>query len=277
MTVDIETLKHRVVRIARQQAHERAHYLKSGFGHKFNREGTRLDAMEGRLRAASFVVRGSAVPNVPDYVTYAARSQSESLGHRICAGRCGFYRDVAARAAAGLIGDPDSERHLRHPRHLLWLRPKNRAEAQERVYGECCIGYRHFDCAGFVDWCIWTVLSPVFPRGITYNVGGWRGERSHRFNWRSQGIEAGDILFADSADDVDTVPEDHIGIAVSSTEVAHAAGHEWGVQITPIRSSGMRGGNIVWADEARRLDSFLRTAMRQAEQRGVDLEAAADQ
>jgi hypothetical protein len=61
---------------ARRQFSEGAHYIKRGYGHRFNAQGQRVDdVVPGREAAVQFVLTGGGSSGVPDYVRFAAKSE----------------------------------------------------------------------------------------------------------------------------------------------------------------------------------------------------------
>jgi hypothetical protein len=228
----------RVVAEARTQFQQGAHYIKVGYGHMFDAQGHQVDDVI-RAPAVQFIVSGGQrprVPDVPDYVRFAATSVLE--GRRICAGRCGLVGQNPS-----LAGNPDNASDLAAPTQHFWRRPKNYATHRVVVIGECCVMKRHFDCLGFVVWCFWKATgNPSGPAGFPY----FQNQFTRPLNRGQVPLLPGDVLFSRTSEDGASTDLTHIGIAVSATEVAHAAGHMWGVQITPIGHSGERGGNIVW-------------------------------
>jgi cell wall-associated NlpC family hydrolase len=166
-------------------------------------------------------------------VRFAATSVIEGQ-RRICSGRC-------SRPQLPALGDPDNAAHLGAPQDYCWARPRNLPDLTEEVRGECCIGKRHFDCVGFVSWCFWKALGNAFPANLaTADVGQWKAY------WRTTvprtgPFQVGDLLFDRG--------EDHIGVVISPTEVAHSAGYRWGVRCALISDNiyGNTGGHWVSA------------------------------
>ena len=215
-----------LVQEARRQVNEGAHYIKRGFGQRRDINGNLTDGgVPGRERAVRMITDSPrGVGGIPSYVRYAA--WSDLGGRRVCAGRCHKVGNEATLP----VGDPDDPAHLAAPTQYVWRRPENRAENRIEVLGECCVGKRHFDCFGFVNYCYWCALGAHFP-GDPAGMGppGWRHPRcSSEVNRFAAPVQSGDILFLDTR---------HMGMAISPTQVAHAAGYYWGVQITPINGA----------------------------------------
>ena len=119
------------------------------------------------------------------------------------------------------------------------------------MVGECCVGKRHFDCIGFVNWCFWRAMGNNFPgparnsqrAGFT-GIAMWRGSLCREINRAREQLETGDLLF-----DAELT---HIGVVISATEVAHTAGHRWGVQVTQVSGPIYPHGAGAWRPDARR-------------------------
>ena len=229
-----------IVEAALREEREGAHYLKRGYGHKFDAEGNLTGGIvDGREpTSVQFIGRTIAafiVNQVPPdaratarRVRFAATSFMEG-SRRICSGRCD-------RPQVSGVGDPDNPQHLSQPQNYCWVRPRNLPEMTQEARGECCIGKRHFDCTGFVSWCFWKALGAEFPRHLaTSTVSQWKAWARQRLPMSGPFLP-GDLLFDQG--------ERHIGVVVSATEVAHSAGYRWGVRRTPISGQiyGDRGG-----------------------------------
>jgi cell wall-associated NlpC family hydrolase len=150
---------------------------------------------------------------VPDYARFAATSILAGQ-RRVCSGRLAMPQAPHADAM-----DPTC---LLNPTRYSWERPENLPRDVRRgFWGECCVNYRHFDCLGFVTWVFWKSMGEHFPRNfLTKTVAEWQSD-CRTFTGP---LQIGDVLFDDGLQ--------HVGIVVSPTEVAHAAGYRWGVQRT---------------------------------------------
>jgi cell wall-associated NlpC family hydrolase len=83
------------------------------------------------------------------------------------------------------------------------------------VLGESCEGVRHFDCIGFVNYC----LSVVLCRRVQHSIGQWRRqtnaeEITQPGNIHPGDIQPGDILIGGN--------DTHIGFATGDGYVIHA-------------------------------------------------------
>jgi cell wall-associated NlpC family hydrolase len=251
-----------VVAEARRHVAEGAHYIKKGYGHKFNLQAARIDdVVPGRDAAVRLFARGGQM-GLPAYVRFAARS--ELGGIRVCAGRCFKFN----REGVGMpTGDPDNATHLATPERYVWRRPLNFANAPRQVLGECCAMKRHFDCIGFVSYCFWKTMSYP-PNAGFVSIENWKDTYSTPLAPLSQ-LQPGDILFSSTgsslpAYDYDDRPRvtplgtfTHIGIAISSSMVIHSAGCELGVMITEISSATLPNGDTMrWETEGGRPRCF---------------------
>jgi cell wall-associated NlpC family hydrolase len=249
-----------------------AHYIKRGFGHKFTPAGVRIDdVVEGREAAVSLAIPGRSL-GLPPGVVFVARSQEGGI--RVCAGRS-FLFD---RRATGMrTGDPDNPDHRRAPELYLWRRPLNFANATEaarsgrppprNVIGECCVMKRHFDCIGFVSYCFWKVMG--YPPGAGFiSIENWKDNFTTPVAPLTA-LQPGDILF--SSENSSLAPYNyrertrptppgtftHIGIALSATQVVHAAGCELGVMVTEIANPILPNGDAMhWEPEGGRPRCF---------------------
>ena len=251
----MSALRDAVVRLAAAQAGAGHHYLKCGVGQQFDADGHSLGGeISGRANSVQFFSRGGSPTWMPRELRFVA--WSILLGKKICAGRCNVITQNQT-----LAGNPDDYPPLSpgspappaasNPAGKLWWRPRDDPDGQ-RMLCECCIGKRHFDCIGFVNWCFWTVVHAPDITGTTM-ITEWKNL------WTTpiapNQIEAGDILFADN--------DRHIGIAVSPTHVVHAAGHHLGVMVDSLGSSpghSWRDGRVARCCTRNRRSTPLRHA-----------------
>ena len=95
---------------------------------------------------------------------------------------------------------------VRWPRHLVLSNDK-------RVrWGESCLNVHHFDCSGFVDWC----LSKAIGKRIRYySIGMWRAELKScgALPIDVQSAQAGDLIFR----------KGHMGLFAEPGIVVHAS------------------------------------------------------
>lgn len=152
-------------------------------------------------------------PNLHQPIMYAAWCRVD--GDKVCAGRT-MVAEVKTLAKGDTLNmtPPD-------PSLYSWPRPSGVINAPTKVYGESCFGVRHFDCIGFVNYCISVAHKPVWfsiPNCINQTQ-----EVPLTDTW------AGDIL---------TIGESHIGIATGNGMAVHARSTEWGVCETAVAGGG---------------------------------------
>jgi cell wall-associated NlpC family hydrolase len=99
-------------------------------------------------------------------------------------------------------------------------------DSSESVFGESCVGVRHFDCIGFVNY----IMGQVQQR--QWNIASWI---KHTQEVQLKDAMAGDIL----------TKSGHIGLAVSPSHVVHASDTQYGVIETSIgKGSWTRCGRM---------------------------------
>ena len=217
-----------MIRIAREQIG--AHYIFGGFGNK-------PDFQDPHCIPNRYGRRVRLLPNENDTI-YAA---STVLGgnQKIC---CGRRSQVAAwQTYTGEVPpDPTSEQRsagIESAQNVSFPRPDDEPGATT-IYGESCVGKRHFDCLGFLSWLIWRTSG----RFVNHKVKTWSTQNPagtttihgfvHNRPETYQGLRPGDILIRYR------VPQDgiigHIGVVSGRNTVIHARGKNLGVQETPI-------------------------------------------
>jgi cell wall-associated NlpC family hydrolase len=134
----IALFRERLVKKAREQVG--GHYLMGG-------KGTIPDDPDSNPYVSQSLRMHPNDPNPHKPIMFAAELRGVTgHGHCVCAGR---WKSVLGRKK----GDPKNKEDLEFPRHLLWLRPCGHIN-NAVTYGENCAGVRHFDCMGFINWCI---------------------------------------------------------------------------------------------------------------------------
>lgn len=273
MTVLSESCRRAIVAEALLQESEKAHYAKRGYGHRFDATGTAVGEIvpnrppgscefigasgptrheSDRAPSASLAQPGGSPVSSRAFLLDSVRFVVASTmgGHRYyCAGRCA---DPPPLPEGNPAGRPIDRSALANPTLYLWRRLDSRPEAPLRIVrGECCAKRRHFDCLGFVTWCLWKALGPDFPSNLaSYEVRHYHEQTEH--HPITGPLLPGDLLFNRELS--------HIGIVVSATEVAHSAGYRWGVRRTtisgpiyPPNPGSSEPGTDRWGSEAGRL------------------------
>jgi hypothetical protein len=133
MPEDPETMPKRqqLIQIAKKQAG--SHYLKGAMGQIPGAGGLELLA------------------NNVDAPTNEQHFFTAKNSHNKCSGRHGKFNDKNRP-----IGDPRNPLHLAHPEGYCWYRVVTWKD-ENKIYGESCKDKVHFDCSGFVNWCLMKV------------------------------------------------------------------------------------------------------------------------
>ena len=229
MSVSVEVLRNRLVFAAANQARIGSHYLKGGYGHIFNaqRQLVSGSCVTGHTDISFGCMEAPHTSSGGKPICFAAESNRPNIGPRVCAGRC-RHPSVGGRQVAPRTQDADAAAVIsianscRNPQSYLWPRPANHEHSTDTVNGECCIGVRHFDCIGFVNWCFWSAVNQT--RTVSYDIRQWQQANAGVQMLPIGQVQPGDILFGYNGN-----TNEHIGIAVSTTEVAHSAGWFEGV------------------------------------------------
>jgi cell wall-associated NlpC family hydrolase len=205
--------RHEVVSLARSQIG--AHYLLGAAGATpgnsdgawYRKNGVKMHDIAAKGNRKD---HGRKCPMV-----YAAFLQGQDK-RVVCGGR--YNQKEVDRLPEG---DPTNPIHLFLPQVYKWERPSRVIEADKSVWGEACMGIRHFDCVHFVNWVYRFIIHKHF--GITRWIKTAKEEVKNFAN-----AQPGDILTA-------TKPRRHIGIVASPSTVVHASDNQWGVVETNIR------------------------------------------
>jgi cell wall-associated NlpC family hydrolase len=110
------------------------------------------------------------------------------------------------------------------------LSPRQMLEiaANPVVLGEDCRGKRHFDCVGFINYCIEMALGRVRP--VTFEIVQWADGISGTVDVpKDAPFRAADLLIQDFH---------HIGMLTGDGQVVQAAETKSGVIIGPYNSAG---------------------------------------
>lgn len=209
-----------------------AHYVWGGYG---NTPGSSPDAntFPGGFGQRVHLWANDPAPNAEDHgrsqpIMNAAYTNITGTVH-VCGGR---YRRVN-----GIQADLTSEASAALREVYLWPRPNDRIDSHQVVWGESCVGVRHFDCIGFVNWVLWKVLG----RPVQFSIEQWRQDsRTTQVAINAASLTEGDLLFAAHAGGEGN-NQNHIGIYVGGGRVVHARSYTIGVEETPLI-----GGGTTW-------------------------------
>ena len=141
-------------------------------------------------------------------------------GLHVCAGR---YKEAGGKVVGptdaalveylkGLAGPPESWASMGG----FWPRMMEGSTVTKQiVLGESCVGVRHFDCVGFINYC----LSAVLKTSVQNSIQGWINDSAAVTD---KSDEPGDIL---------TVGNHHIGFATGTGRAVHASETARGVVV----------------------------------------------
>jgi len=182
-----------------------------------------------------FAAKGKALVEVKGKLTWTAiacagrymrtRLPHAITNHRLFNDRNLKVSHLGAREMKELRDRMSVSVNFRWPRHLTLVK------SGWVYWGECCLNRYHFDCAGFVDYC----LAKGTGRKIRfYSVSGWRTAlkkfRAARIGTAE--ARAGDIVMRPG----------HIGLVTKSGVVAHAKDIFSGVVQEALKASDWKEG-----------------------------------
>jgi hypothetical protein len=245
MANGVLSLKQQLIFEARNQVG--SHYLWSTAG---NTPGNKDGAWYRMLKAQLH-------PNVPDLqmlspdrfadaskfhvhtpILFAAYADTSDFGLLVCTGRAAIFTAPLALADMNsnigkaldlkwksLTDDQIEELQTNAGAadNFRWPRPNselgNSSFHHSTMWGESCVNVPHFDCIGFVNWCLSQVLTPPVQYGIPNFVSGNVGK-----NIPVASAEIGDIV---------TIGADHIGFVSEVRTVIEAKDATSGVVESP--------------------------------------------
>lgn len=210
-----------------------AHYVWGGYG---NIPGSDPNAYPGAFGQRVRLWDNDPQPNVNDHgrrqpILNAAYTNITGTVH-VCGGRFRRVSGTQADISSGTVCDGD----MMIREALLWPRPDDRITSPQVVWGESCVGVRHFDCIGFVNWVLWQVTK----RPIQFSIEQWReNSRTTEVPINQASLTEGDLLFAAHAGGEGN-NQNHIGIYVGAGRVVHARSYTIGVEETQLLGGGTR-------------------------------------
>ena len=173
---------------------------------------------------------------------FAAFADTSDYGLLACAGRAGAFTAPLALAdmnshlgkAFDLKWKNLTDDHLDELQSnasdtasLRWPRPNsslnNNSLHHSTVWGESCVDVRHFDCIGFVNWC----LSEVLTQPVHYGIG----------NFVANSVGAPVPLAKAQLGDIVTIGVDHIGFVSENRTVIEARDSVSGVVESPFSAA----------------------------------------
>ncbi len=148
MPEDLSTLGTRKIFIAIARSFIGSHYLHGTSGQVPDAGGelVMLPKLTESFKLAS-------LPDITEWSTvFTARNGDKEGKKKRCTGRSG-HPDVKSMPK----GDHNNPEHLAIPEAYRWQRLVQ-IDNPNPLYGESCIGKAHFDCSGFVRFCLRQVL-----------------------------------------------------------------------------------------------------------------------
>lgn len=240
---DVDQKKLEFIRTAREQAEKGAHYLWSTAGNTpGNKDGAWYRPLKAQLHdnvpdLTGIKLSAAAVASkyhVHAPMLFAAYADTSDFGLLVCTGRAEAVSSPLAlsdmnaniRKALDLkwkdITDDQLEELKRNSSRISdfrWPRAnsslRNSSLHHSTLWGEACVDARHFDCIGFVNYC----LSEVLNQQIQYGIGNYIA--------RTVGtpISVGKVAPAD----IVTIGTEHIGIVSENNTVIEAKDATHGV------------------------------------------------
>ncbi|MDX2039329.1 MAG: NlpC/P60 family protein [Isosphaeraceae bacterium] len=147
-------------------------------------------------------------------------------GFCICGGR-----SALSSVKALPVGNLDEEIVIFD--NCKWPRPDKYIHGSKTIYGESCEGVRHFDCIGFVNWCL-----SLTARKVHYGIEQIQKKKADQ---ASEGklialsdVRAGDLLLKGTK---------HIAIATGEGTVVEASGYTRGVKETKVEDASDHDGS----------------------------------
>lgn len=179
---DQETMLVRSQVVSRASSAVGSHYLRGTTGYKPKKNGNTLELLPNEAPAHMFTCENK---------------------YRRCSGRHGHPAVTSLPE-----GKPDNAAHLSNPSAYRWVRIVKFSN-ENQLLGESCVDKRHFDCLGFIRWCLRDV-------NTTPSVGKYpsiKGYKKMCSPISEKGahlgmLHAGDLVFRNSFE--------HIGIAAGS-------------------------------------------------------------
>lgn len=206
------------------------HYLWGAAGHRPNTTSGILSGSE----AGRFANRVRMHDNVLDRRNPYLYTATCDSGHvHSCNGR-NLSAPAWPRVELTSLADPPTpelQAAQRAPERHLWPRVNDEpAMGGHIVWGEACQDVMHFDCIGFINFCIWRCIQSVHRPSIMQILRWWK----HRYPDQASSpcqppYQTGDILVG---------PGDHHIVFVISGEKVHAKSTHWGVVREPLGALG---------------------------------------
>lgn len=246
-----EALKHLVIKTAREQAEAGAHYL-------WGAAGNTPGQSDGAFYRKDHVRLHANVPDVldekatPKYKVSAptlfAAYVEDGQGVLPCAGRpLQFTKELALKLPLktgpggafdlklkDLTDEQKTElkQKASSAADYRWPRPNdimtNSNQHRSTVWGESCIGKRHFDCIGFINWCFSTALN----KQVWYGIENFTDSAKTKYIGREVSLKEARMC------DIVTIGAQHIGIVSEKGTVIEAKDKLFGVVELDLNKGG---------------------------------------
>lgn len=248
---EIEARKQQVIDTAREQVDAGAHYLWSTAGNTpGNKDGAWYRSLKAQLHPnlpdldnlGQDRNRAASKFNVHAPMLFAAFADTSDYGLLACTGRAGAVTAPLALAAMNSnIGEAldlkwknltddqldELQGNAGDTASFRWPRPNsslnNNSPHHSTVWGESCVDVRHFDCIGFVNWC----LSEVLTQPVHYGIG----------NFVAKSVGTAIPLPKAQLGDIVTIGADHIGVVSENGTVIEARDAVSGVVESPFSAA----------------------------------------
>lgn len=236
MASDVDQTKQEFIDTAREQADNGAHYLWSTAGNTpGNKDGAWYRPLKANLHdnvpdLAGLTLSAATISTkygVHAPMLFAAYASTSDFGLLVCTGRAAAITtplalgnmDANLRKAFDLkwkdLTDDQLDELKRNSSRVgdyRWPRAnsslRNNSLHHSTVWGESCVDVRHFDCIGFVNWC----LSEVLNQHIQYGIG----------NFVARSVGTVIPVSKAAPGDIVTIGADHIGIVSENKTVIEA-------------------------------------------------------
>lgn len=238
----------KVIAVARE--HVGSHYIHGGYGATPNRndgfptaDGRRVELIFDEQRMDPRNIYGEqhsiAVLAASTLISYLKAGVLHST-YSVCAGSFSKTKDGKGNLSESDHEVEDAIRLLQKasfgqysavlprltPRRVFGPRPQGKSNG-ELVMGEMCANVRHFDCVGFISFCIWKALEKKMQLEINlwrepYNSGGQVFDFSQK--QRPKDLLDGDLLIQ---------ADHHIGFVSKNGDLIQAEDLHLGVRETP--------------------------------------------
>jgi hypothetical protein len=239
---DPELIKQCVIDLARKQVG--SHYLWGAAGNtpgqsdgpSFRPSYTKLHANVPDVDSNAANGAKPAVSDVNVPTLFAAWADSPYDGKLACSGRCALLGKLPFALSGIVLNDAlgfnlknmtkeqidEFKKNRKDVTKFRWPRPNgtlDKSGFKSTVWGESCIGVRHFDCIGLVNFCLTTILNSPWQFGI-------------------KSFTKVESLSKTQSCDIVTIGSEHIGIVTNLKSAIEAMDPGDGVVERPLTAAG---------------------------------------